>query len=55
MFKKIKAMWHAIVAVVIVSLIIVFFSVIVPIFFVLSAIAIVGLAGYITYQANKNS
>jgi len=54
MFKKLRALWKASVAVVIVCLIIAFLSVAIPIIIALIAALIVGIIGYATYQVYKD-
>jgi hypothetical protein len=53
MFKKLKALWHATVAVVIVCVTIVLLTVAVPVFIGLTAIIIMSIVGYITYKASE--
>ena len=55
MFKKLKAIWHAAIAVVVVTTVIAFFSVIVPVLLGLIAIAVVVGAAYLIYQVSKGS
>jgi len=53
MYKKFKALWYAAVSVVVVSIGIVFMSVIVPILLALTAIGIVGLVAYVVYKVSQ--
>ena len=53
MFKKLKAIWHSIVAVSIVCIVIALLSVALPILIGLTVIIIIMSVGYVTYQANK--
>lgn len=49
MLKKLKAIWHALIAVTIASLIIILLSVTIPILLGIIALGIVIAIGYITY------
>lgn len=53
MLKKLKALWHSIVAIVILCVVVALLSVAVPILIGITVIALVAMVGYITYQVNK--
>ena len=54
MLKKLKALRHAIAAVFIMAIVVVLFSVAVPIMIGLTLIAFMTLVGYAVYEANKD-
>lgn len=54
MFKKLRALWKAIVAVVVTCLVIAFLTVAVPIILFLIAAIVIGIVGYATYQVYKD-
>jgi len=53
MFKKLKAAWHAVVAIVVTCIIIALLTVAVPIFLGLLAVTVIGFIGYVVYQINN--